>query len=283
MKLKLNWMKWMGAGSIALAACGLSARSLAFPTEALADSDSTGTAGLIQVNGYGQASAEPEIVRIGVRIISRCNESSVAAKNANAALANQVIDLLKKYAPEDSVNDPAFRIIASPGANIRQTESEGYGEHLKIICEQKWRASEWISVAMKKLDSLPALQDDLLLAVDAAATVGVAQTWAEIDAPIFDLLPATWERIKAEAQANALASARKKVAIFDSACTFTGMRLIKASDPKFTEARVYDKVAYARASSETPVMPNLIEVSSSWDFVWAYDKASTSGGARCLY
>ncbi len=276
MKSKSNWMNYISAGGLALAAFGLS---------------STGFAGLIagtiSVNGYGEASAETELVRIGVRVISRCNETSVAAKNANAVLANQILDVLKKYVPEESQHDKTFRITAKPGANVRQTESEGYGEHLKVICEHKWRASESISAAIKKLDDLPALQDELLQAVDAASSTeagaGFAQTWAEIDAPVFDLLPTTWDKIKAEAQANALADARKKVAVFDSACSFTGMHLVRVSDPKFTEARVYDKYSYARVSADTPVIPDAIEVSSTWDFVWDYDKASTSGGPQCLY
>ena len=274
MKSKSNWVHYISAGGIAWAALGLSATSFAGLI-----------AGTIRVNGYGEASAETELVRIGVRVFSRCNETSVAAKNANAVLANQVLDVLKKYVPEGSENDQTFRIIANPGANVRQTETEGYGEHMKIICERKWRASESISATIKKIEDVPALQDELLQAVDAASGSGsgVTQTWAEIDAPVFDLLPATWEKIKSEAQANALADARKKVAVFDSACSFTGMRLVRVSDPKFTETRVYDKVAYARISTDTPIMPDALQVSSTWDFVWAYDKASTSGGPQCLH
>lgn len=252
--------------------------------------EDTGKTGLIEISGYGTASAEPELARISVRVTSRCNNTSIEAKNANAVLSNQIIEVLRKYVPEESIGDDTFRIVADPGANVRQTETEGYGESLKIICERKWRASEHISAAIKDFGDLPGLQDELLQTIDAAIasspTTGATQTWAEMDSPWFDLTETTWLRIKNEAQTNALANARQKVAVFESSCNFTGLRLIRVSDPKFTATRSYDKVAMASATTSTPVRPSMIEVSSQFDFVWSYLEAnvdpSAPGGARCL-
>jgi|GEM_PF-1679329 len=251
---------------------------------AMADED-TEKRGLIEISGYGTASAEPELVRISLHVTSRCNNTSIEAKDANAVLANEIIDVLRKYAPEESVGDDTFRILADPGSNVRQTETEGYGESLRVICERKWRASEHISAAIKNFADLPALQDELLRVIDkavaAAPTTGASQTWAELDSPWFDLTTATWDRLKNDAQSNALANARHKVAVFEASCNFSGLRLIRVSDPKFTATRSYDKVAMAAAATSTPVKPNMIEVSSQFDFVWSYLEASSPGGQRC--
>jgi uncharacterized protein YggE len=264
-------------------ACAASGVGLA---DSAAVDDATEKTGLIEISGYGTASAEPELARISVRVTSRCNNTSIEAKNANAVLSNQIIEVLKKYVPEESIGDDTFRIVADPGANVRQTETEGYGESLKIICERKWRASEHISAAIKDFGDLPGLQDELLQTIDAAIasspTTGASQTWAEMDSPWFDLTETTWLRIKNEAQTNALANARQKVAVFESSCNFTGLRLIRVSDPKFTATRSYDKVAMASATTSTPVRPSMIEVSSQFDFVWSYLEASSPGGTRCL-
>ncbi|MEY4631846.1 MAG: hypothetical protein RIQ81_1966 [Pseudomonadota bacterium] len=228
--------------------------------------------GLIEVTGSGSASAEPELVRLSISVTSRCNETSIAARDANAILSNKIIEVIERYAAPAADIPGMEPLIATSGANVRQTEYSGYGEDAKVICDNKWRASEWISGIFTDLDKLPAIQDELLRLIDQESVVtGHAQTWAEIAAPNFDLKPETNARLKVEAQQRAWKDALGKVDVFKSACNLEGLRMIRASEPHFSVTPVYKAAALGQPDHSTPMRPGAISVDAEWNFTWGFD------------
>lgn len=229
--------------------------------------------GTIEVSGHGSAAAKPELAHLQTRVTSRCNETSMGAKDSNAILANKILSILQPYLAASAEIPGLEPLTATSGSNIRQTEYTGYGNEAKVLCEHKWRASEVIRVVITDLDKLPRIQDELLKMVDAESSMEqLPQTWAEVDAPQFGLKAATMTRLKVEAQQSAWLDARGKVDVLGRSCQFQGLRLIKASEPSFSAAPVYKVAAMSAAdSAETPMLPGAISVSAQWNFVWGYD------------
>jgi uncharacterized protein YggE len=226
------------------------------------------------VSGHGSASAKPELVHLQTRVTSRCNETSIAAKEANAVLANKIITVLEPHLAASTDVPGMDPITTTSGPNIRQTEyTGGYGNEAKVLCDHKWRASETITAVITDMEKLPRIQDELLKLVDAESSVeSLPQTWAEVDSPRFGLKSTTMARLKVEAQEAAWLDARSKVDVLGRSCQFPGLRLIRASEPSFSAAPVYKVAAMAAPdNAETPMLPGAISVSAQWNFVWGYD------------
>lgn len=288
-----SWLQSVGASVVLVISTTVNAETMATPE----------TPGIIEVTGYGSSSAQPELVRIGLRIVSRCHLSSKSANEANAILANQLIEILRNHMeinqpvdsqPEShtqlSEDEESLKIITHIGTNLRQDETLGYGQNARTLCRQKWRATLSIDAGILDYQRLAELQDVIFARVDdyqsRFSVESEPQTWADFAVPRFDVLPSTLERLKKEAQLRALQNAREKISAFDSICGFSDLKLSKASEPSFTSSADSEKRIYTSAdnvSAETPVMPGAVEVRSRWDFIWTYDNSAPAGGHRqCL-
>lgn len=218
--------------------------------------------------GNGEASASPEYLTLQVDVISLCYDTSLAAKDANAALANSLLEVLKTFA-----TDPRSKVTAAGGSNIRQSETVNDGDHVKIICEMKWRATNRLKIKMPDIASLASLQDGLLAAVDQAAASRLnpektAQTYADLSQPSFHVYDETLVKLRAEAQDKALDDAKIQLKTFMARCAFEDVRLAAIKPPRVD--------VYYRASGQfsvpgaTPIIPEEISVNASWQFEWSY-------------
>lgn len=227
--------------------------------------------GKIVIIGTGKSSAEPEYFSLQINVTSLCYDTSLEAKDANAALANDLIAILQRYA-----TDPRSKVSAVGGINVRQSESVSDGERMKLICQQKWRATNLLSLESPTISDLPALQDELLTEVDRMGSVQpdatkVAQTYADLGQPGFNAYEDTLKRLRAEAQKASLEDARAQVKTFTEQCLFSDVKL-QAIAPPHVESRA---TAYSKmVGSMTTYIPESIEVTSTWQFEWSFD-AST--------
>lgn len=245
---------------------------------------SAGTAfgGSITVVGNGSASSAPECATINVQVASLCYSTSKDAKNANAKLAQDLKIALEKFRANKTE-----RVIATGGANIRQTErtyvddSDGRG-HNEILCRNKWRAGNTLTLRTKKLDSLADLQDEVLAIVDKADTADASkgQTTATISQPYFDIEPATRAKLRSQAQHAAVLDAKAQVEQFVKDCQLKNPTLDSVEPPVFRAVPQYEAapVAADRAvgGTPTPISPDNITVRASWKFVLKY-----TGGSVC--
>lgn len=227
--------------------------------------------GKIVIIGTGKSSAEPEYFSLQMNVTSMCYDTSLAAKDANAVLANNLIAILQKYA-----TDPRSKVSAVGGINVRQSEMVSEGDTMKLICQQKWRATNTLTIESPVITDLSALQDELLVEVDAtgggqADPSRVAQTYAELGRPDFNVFGETLNRLRAEAQKKSLEDARLQVKTFTEQCLFSDVKL-QAIAPPQVESRA---TAYSKMVSMTTYIPEAIETTSTWQFEWSFN-ASTA-------
>ena len=225
--------------------------------------------GRLVVNGIGEVSAQPEMAQLEVTVTSMCYETSRAAKEANAQLAQKIVEKMQSFTV-----DPRDQVVATGGPNVRQTEVIPVGGENKILCERKWRASNHITLKFSRIDIVPDLQDALLEAVDQVSDVspsGLAQTFAELGQPHFDVYPETSLRLKHEAQAKAYDDALGQFGVFKKRCSFADERLTYIAPPQYEVIpRMRAMAAYA-ADSATPIIPDVVVYQAHWRFEWSYE------------
>jgi uncharacterized protein YggE len=224
--------------------------------------------GSITVVGNGEASSLPEYTSVSVTVTSICFDSSVGASNANAALANKLLQTLRKYA-----SGARDKVTANPGANVRTSVTVPVGSSWKTVCTEKWKATNTLTVEMGTITDLPKLQDELLTTVDLAAPDPnqVAQTYAEVGQPFFHLYAETETKLRSEAETKAFADAQLQLKTFESLCDFQDTKLVQIAPPEYT---VMPRAAGADIASGTPVIPDEIDVRASLTFQWSFEPTS---------
>jgi uncharacterized protein YggE len=224
--------------------------------------------GRMVLSGAGEASADPEMAQIEVTVTSMCYDSSREAKEANAVLAQKIIESMRLYA-----NDERDQIVATGGPNLRQTEVIPDGSHYKTLCERKWRASNRITIRFGRLDAAPDVQDSLLSALEQSSSMSpdkVAQTFAELGEPHFDVYPETATRLKYDAQSKAYDDALGQFAVFKKRCPFTDERLVAISQPQYDVLPRMRAAGVYATTTPTPLIPDEIVYRASWRFEWSY-------------
>ncbi len=224
--------------------------------------------GRMVLSGAGEASAEPEMAQLDVTVTSMCYDSSREAKEANALLAQKIIESMRLF-----TSDERDEIIATGGPNSRQTEVIPDGSGYKTLCERKWRASNRISMRFARLAAVPDLQDSLLAALEHSGSMSadkVAQTFAELGEPHFDVYPETANRLKYDAQSKAYDDALGQFAVFKKRCPFTDERLVAISQPQYEVLPRMRVAGVYAATTSTPVIPDEIVYRANWRFEWSY-------------
>jgi hypothetical protein len=237
--------------------------AVVLPGTALADER-----GEITIVGRGQATAAPEMTRLKVEVTSICYETSREAKDANAKLANQVLEVLKKFQVADQ-----GKLVATGGANVLRTETVYVGTEARVLCELKWRSTNTLILESPTLDQMPDLQDQILAVVDSRAINPqlAAQTFAEMDQPVFFLKTDTMNRLKKEAHTAAYDDGRLQFDAFNARCNFKDPTLSKILPPEYN---VYGRrggdAIPADGADSTPIIPDDIAVDAAWTFVWTF-------------
>jgi uncharacterized protein YggE len=224
--------------------------------------------GRMVLSGAGEASADPEMAQIEVTVTSMCYDSSREAKEANAALAQKIVESMRLFA-----NDERDQIVATGGPNLRQTEVIPDGSHYKTLCERKWRSSNRITLRFGRIDAAADVQDSLISAFEKSSSMSpdkVAQTFAELGEPHFDVYPETATKLKYEAQSKAYDDALGQFAVFKKRCPFTDERLVAISQPQYEVLPRMRTTGVYAASTPTPVIPDEIVYRASWRFEWSY-------------
>lgn len=245
------------------------------PSFALAASADEGV-GEITIVGNGEASAAPEFARVSIDLTSICYDTSRAAKDANAQLANKLIAVMQQFVTTDH-----DQITTSGGANELQTETTYTGSESVTLCQMKWRATNTIYLQVSAIDKLADIQDEALAAIDASrAGQGVnpevaTQTYAELHRPSFHLFSATKVKLRSEAQGLAYDDAKAQFDTFAGRCDLGGARLTTIETPTYEYYARLDGGRFADAGSETPVIPDDITVSASWRFKWTFVPTSS--------
>lgn len=236
---------------------------------ALVPAVASAESGKIVIVGTGQAAAAPEVVRMSVYVTSICYETSRGAKDANAEVANRVLEILRNFA-----SDPRDRITASGGVNLRQTEYAVVGTTTKTLCELKWRATNTLTIETGSIDGVPDLQDLLLASIDATVVDPdqAAQTYAELAQPSFSLRAETMKSLRATAQGAAYDDAKGQLDVFASRCAFQDARLTTISPPEYDAypRKDGDAMNSDMGGSATPIIPDDINVTATWRFEWAF-------------
>jgi uncharacterized protein YggE len=219
--------------------------------------------GSVVIIGNGEAAAPPEVVRMSVSVTSICYDTSRGAKDANAQLANGLLGILQTYSGADD------HVTVTGGVNVRQTEYAQVGSATRTLCEMKWRATNSLTIATHDLARLPDLQDQVLGAIDASGPdpEAVAQTYAELRQPSFELTPETMRSLRATAQANAYDDAKAQFDVFAARCQFQDAQLTNISPPTYDSYPRQDGTA---AGEGTPVIPDDINVTAQWRFEWTF-------------
>lgn len=243
-------------GSIVLASAALAAPGFA------ADD------GTITVIGQGRAAAAPEFTRVRIEVTSICYDTSRAAKDANAVLANQVLAVLRNFTA-----DPLDKVVATGGVNVLRTETIYVGTEPKVLCEMKWRATNSLILETKSISMIPDIQDQVLAAVDASAANPnvVAQTYAELDQPSFHLREATLKSLKRTAQVEAYDDAHLQYQAFQDRCQFGDPRLTTIEPPEYSVYARKGGAAMVSDGTNTPIIPDDLAVDASWKFIWTFN------------
>lgn len=245
---------------------------LFLPTIALAGlSDGT-----ILIVGAGEAARAPEFARLHVRVTSICYETSKGAKDANAALASPIVDILRGFQKAEG-----DKVTASGGPNLRQTETIPVaGGQYKVLCERKWRAENTLTLFTSATDLVAHIQDALLEKIDAEAASPdkTAQTFAELGQPGFGLKSETVRALKIDSQRAAWEDAKLQLEAFAGRCELKNLKLIKISPPQHSMIAKY--ADGTEAQIDTPILPDHISVRSELEFTWTFDPVTMncSGG-----
>jgi len=225
----------------------------------------------IVVVGNGEARSAPEFTRLSVNVISICFDSSQAARNANARLANEIVELFRELLDQDAPD----RVVTRPGASVIQSETVWSEDERRVICERKWRFTNTVSIELRDIDVLAELQDRLTMIIDVTADIDpdlAAQTYGEIDPPSFHLYPETLREMRSSAQRSAYDDARHQYDALSQRCHFEGTRLIRVAPPSYDVSPMFQGEALKldAASSETPILPDELSVSVSLEFIWSF-------------
>jgi uncharacterized protein YggE len=246
--------------------------TLLAPLHARAADAATGT---ITLMGVGESSAAPEYSSVTVTVTSICYDTSRAAKDANAALASKLVETLKRYAVGER-----DKVTASGGPNVLETETTFVGSEVKTICNQKWKATNTLTIEMAKITALPDLQDEALAAVDAVALnpTQTAQTYADLGAPSFHLYPETESRLRGESQLKAYQDARAQLDGLAATCTFADPQLILIAPPEYS---IIGRAGGADLAPgvATPILPDELVVRANLKFQWSFQPTSTCAPA----
>jgi hypothetical protein len=131
-------MKFIPIITMMLSSLSLAPCAFAEPESLINAADAT--EGHVTIVGKGDASAAPEFARVAITVTSICYDTSRAAKDANAIVANRILTALAAFTP--SMREP---VTTTGGANVRRTEVIYVGSTPQTICELKWRATNTIN------------------------------------------------------------------------------------------------------------------------------------------
>jgi uncharacterized protein YggE len=226
--------------------------------------------GSVVLDGYGSADSPPELVSLSVHVTSMCYESSREAGEANAALANRVLDVLQGFKFNDR-----DQVVATGGANVRQTETTYTGTTNTVLCELKWRAENVLTIKMAELANLTALQDQMVAALvdpERNAVRGAAITYAEVGKPEFGLYPETSKKLKIDAQALAYRDARSQFDGLMSLCSFRAPHVVSIAPPSFVSG--YKSGGIFRSGAVSPVIPDVMAVEATLTVKWEFSPSS---------
>jgi hypothetical protein len=223
--------------------------------------------GSVEILGRGTVEKAPEFVEMQVRVTSLCYEKPLLAQEENAKLSNKILEVMKAYVRTDK-----DKLLASGGHTVRQTEytSDADGQS-KILCEQKWRTSNMLTLQTEDMVSAAKIQEKILetLVEEEGMNAGEKQqTYAELEQPSFAVYPWTYSAMKKEAQAKAWGDAFGQFKGFLEQCKLQNAKLAKISEPEY-----FGLAKSAPLSEEvgTPIIPDSISVSANWKFVWSFD------------
>ena len=228
------------------------------------------SAGKMTLIGTGDASAKPEIALVQIDVQSLCYDSASAAKSANAVLANRLVATLQTYGTD---------VTAAGGPIVRQTETYYNGHDTQTLCVKKWRASNRLTLKTTNLDAIPDIQDRLFTAIGSYDVIDpsqIKQTYADLQQPIFDVQPATRTRLQQEADVGALQNAKAQADAFAKYCGFEGVSLTAISPAQYGMAPIAHGAAIG-GSSQTPIIPDEIRLTSTLRFAWSY-----AGSGSCF-
>ncbi len=230
-------------------------------------------AGTIQITGVGESSAPPDQFTIQMTVNSICYPSTLQAKNANALIANQIVELSKRF-----VRNESDKITTNPGGFIRETEYlPNENGRTKILCERKWKTWNTISITLHELSQFPEIQDELvnfLTPLEALQPNIQEQSFVQLSSPHFGISDPKQHQLRNEAQHAALNDAKAQFENFDANCHFQGAKLNSLSSPAFNTTLRYGAKMATEADSSTPTIPDIITVSAVWNLIWEFNSAS---------
>lgn len=226
------------------------------------------SSGSIVLEGRGVSRSAPELVSVSILVTSICYNTSQEASHANAEVANQIIEIMKRFKQNES-----DRITATGGANIIQTESVQVGAESRVICERKWHSENQLRIEMTNMAGLPELQDQVLAAMKNSPGIDPnlgTQTYAEFARPEFHLSPESSQKMRQTAQVLAFDDAKLQLDTLSQRCGFKNIRLLRISPTEYSY--VY-KLAGERlpAYSTTPIIPDEMEVQATLRVEWQFD------------
>lgn len=232
----------------------------------------TGYGGTVSIVGNGEASLPPNEYTMDLTVTSVCYPTTKNAKSANSQLANQIIDLTRSYM--DSADDELHTI---PGGFVRTTEYlPSENDRSKILCENRWRTWNTIRLTLHHLERLPEIQDELVAFLSPMESINpekAEQTYIQISSPHFGLKEDNFVKLKQEAQIAALQDAKNQLDNFSDRCNFKSLNLMSVAPPSFDSIVRYGAKSVSTGESSTPVIPEEIIVTSTWNFVWHFDSA----------
>ena len=223
--------------------------------------------GAIVLVGKGSASSAPEYVSFSVAVKSICYASSQEAASANAKVANDALKVLESFKTGDR-----DKVTASGGANVLRTETTQVGDTSRVLCEMKWRAENYLEIQMANITSLPDLQDKVVRALNGAGSVDhsvVAQTYADIGMPVFNLYPETTKKLRDVAQGMAFDDAKSQLEMFRSHCAFVDLKLVNVS-PEYTVRYKLAGESVFSGDDSGPIVPDEMEITADLRMQWAF-------------
>jgi len=229
-------------------------------------------AGTIEILGQGEASSPPERYTIDLTVTSICYETTKDAKSENSIIANALVAIAKKYSKtsEDRIN-------TYPGGFIRNTEyiPESTG-HSKILCENGWRTWNTIRLQLHDIYSLPDLQDELVVFLEPLESINPSkkqQTFIQLGSPQFGLKEENLNKLRKQAQQSALEDAKAQLQNFDENCHFKSIKLRSLAPPALNTFVRFGAKSSTPTESSTPIIPEEITVTASWNFSWEFESA----------
>jgi uncharacterized protein YggE len=228
--------------------------------------------GQIQIIGQGEASAPPDQFQIEAKVIGICYDSIQQAKTSTADIANQIVSLETKY-----LRDSQDKITTHPGGFIRDTETIPTGDnHSKVLCERKWKTWNTIRIVMHDRQSLVDIQNDLvafIAPIESLQPQKVEQCFVQLSSPAFGLKESSQLKLRKMAQTEAFKDAKEQFANFDANCHFRGAKLTSLNPPNFSSVMRYASKAASAPESSTPMLPENISISATWNFTWDFELA----------